>query len=410
MPDPALAILFAPPLPPVRLEPGREAVLGRGDDCERPRRCRARPRAATRRCAWPAASTCVRDLGSTNGTFVNGERVEGERALQPRRPDRGRRRGASPSAASTPTSPVATRPPRGARATRTAIFELPGAASADRRAPRPPRGDPDLRRPPDARDGRQVRRPHVRRRRTARCGIWLVGGRPVHAEAEKTCGEEAAFAGLRLQHGSFRFENGPAAAARRRSRRRSPSCCSKPRASATRKRAGEASAASRCEGRCSDSRSRDACSRPWSSDLADCSCCACCARRAARRRSSGRSAPRWASPRLRPSRAACTAPSAPWRAASGVPSAPARPQRPPRTRASRRIDAASRMRRGPSAARKKRPRLRARPGRQDSSPLVGSIFGGPLIGTAIGSAIGSEGAISKSEILAPEPSFGGDED
>jgi hypothetical protein len=39
--------------------------------------------------------------------------------------------------------------------------------------------------------------------------IWLVDGRPVHAETEKSRGEEAAFAGLRLSHGSFRFEIGP---------------------------------------------------------------------------------------------------------------------------------------------------------------------------------------------------------
>ena len=39
--------------------------------------------------------------------------------------------------------------------------------------------------------------------------IWLVDGRPVHAETEKARGEEAAFAGLRLAHGNFRFEIGP---------------------------------------------------------------------------------------------------------------------------------------------------------------------------------------------------------
>lgn len=41
--------------------------------------------------------------------------------------------------------------------------------------------------------------------------IWLVDGRPVHAETEKSRGEEAAFAGLRLTHGTFRFEIGPQA-------------------------------------------------------------------------------------------------------------------------------------------------------------------------------------------------------
>ena len=41
--------------------------------------------------------------------------------------------------------------------------------------------------------------------------IWLLDGRPVHAETEKSRGEEAAFAGLRLTHGTFRFEIGPRA-------------------------------------------------------------------------------------------------------------------------------------------------------------------------------------------------------
>jgi pSer/pThr/pTyr-binding forkhead associated (FHA) protein len=80
MPEPAPAILFAPPLPPVRLQEGREAVLGRGDECE----LRVESTQASRRHAavrFSGGEYRVRDLGSTNGTFVNGERVEGEAEL-----------------------------------------------------------------------------------------------------------------------------------------------------------------------------------------------------------------------------------------------------------------------------------------------------------------------------------------
>lgn len=202
MPEPAPAILFAPPLPPVRLQEGREAVLGRGEDCE----LRVQSLQASRRHAAVRFSNgeyLVRDLGSSNGTFVNGERVQGERALRPGDEiDVGGSRVAfyrmDPAAAAaslSPTSGASTvifqAPAPAAAALRGSLEEIPAYAVLQMLEMGGKSGVLTF----DGDDG-PVR-------------IWLVAGRPVHAEAEKTCGEEAAFAGLRRQRGSFSFENGP---------------------------------------------------------------------------------------------------------------------------------------------------------------------------------------------------------
>jgi pSer/pThr/pTyr-binding forkhead associated (FHA) protein len=75
-------LLFSPPLPPRALVPGEAVVIGRGAACDL---SLASP-AASRRHAEVrphAGGWQVRDLGSTNGTFLNGERIEAEHALRP---------------------------------------------------------------------------------------------------------------------------------------------------------------------------------------------------------------------------------------------------------------------------------------------------------------------------------------
>ena len=75
------ALLFLPPLPPVQLRAGESVRIGRSRSCD----LTLRSPDASRRHAEivPGASGwLVRDLDSTNGTFVNGERVA-ERLLQP---------------------------------------------------------------------------------------------------------------------------------------------------------------------------------------------------------------------------------------------------------------------------------------------------------------------------------------
>ena len=67
---PPRAMLFAPPQPPVRLAPDRETLLGRSPSCDAlPSRQASRRHAAVR---LEGDGFVLRDLGSTNGTFVNG--------------------------------------------------------------------------------------------------------------------------------------------------------------------------------------------------------------------------------------------------------------------------------------------------------------------------------------------------
>ena len=81
MGDPANAMLFFPPLPPVQLRPQASCVIGRSRSCN----LRLPSADASRRHAEILAGRdgyVVRDLRSTNGTFVNGERIQ-ERTLRP---------------------------------------------------------------------------------------------------------------------------------------------------------------------------------------------------------------------------------------------------------------------------------------------------------------------------------------
>jgi len=78
----ALPMLFAPPRPPVRLFDRRDVVLGRAPECDLPvDSARAsRRHAEVRR---QGDRFWVRDLGSTNGTLVNGTPIAGEHPLHP---------------------------------------------------------------------------------------------------------------------------------------------------------------------------------------------------------------------------------------------------------------------------------------------------------------------------------------
>jgi hypothetical protein len=77
----AIAMLFAPPHPPVQLPRAGEVALGRSRECE----VRLPDADTSRRHAKIVCSDgrfVLHDLASTNGTFVNGERIE-QRELAP---------------------------------------------------------------------------------------------------------------------------------------------------------------------------------------------------------------------------------------------------------------------------------------------------------------------------------------
>jgi len=75
MPSNTTAMLFAPPLPPVRVDHEVPTVIGRSSDCEVHL---ADPDTSRRHAELrlEGGRFVLRDLGSTNGTFVNGARVD----------------------------------------------------------------------------------------------------------------------------------------------------------------------------------------------------------------------------------------------------------------------------------------------------------------------------------------------
>lgn len=78
---PDAPLLFAPPLAPVRVEPGEEVILGRSAECalQLPAAGASRRHASV---GWSNGAVVLRDLGSTNGTYLNGQRVSQETALR----------------------------------------------------------------------------------------------------------------------------------------------------------------------------------------------------------------------------------------------------------------------------------------------------------------------------------------
>ena len=76
------ALLFCPPLAPLEIRPGGRIAIGRGKDCE----LVLFTDSASRRHAevYPeGADFYVRDLGSKNGTYLNGEKLERAHELRP---------------------------------------------------------------------------------------------------------------------------------------------------------------------------------------------------------------------------------------------------------------------------------------------------------------------------------------
>src|SRR5262245_37362705 len=81
MPQRSPAMLFLPPLPPLPLRDGETVKLGRSRSCDLALRS---PEASRHHAeiSLGADGWVVRDLDSTNGTYVNGERVS-RRELRP---------------------------------------------------------------------------------------------------------------------------------------------------------------------------------------------------------------------------------------------------------------------------------------------------------------------------------------
>ena len=189
----AIAMLFAPPQPPVQLPREGEVSLGRSRECE----VRLPDADTSRRHAKIVCSGgrfVLHDLGSTNGTFVNGERVS-QRALEP-----GDRVQIGANAVTfCQVSGGLDQPDDGAQ---TVLFErsLGGEVFHGDLAEIPPfallqllemgRKTGLLRIDSDATPGK----------------LWLRAGDPIHAETKSQIGFDAAVALVNATAGRFAFE------------------------------------------------------------------------------------------------------------------------------------------------------------------------------------------------------------
>jgi pSer/pThr/pTyr-binding forkhead associated (FHA) protein len=193
------AMLFLPPLPPLQLRAGEAVLIGRSRSCD----LSLRSPAASRRHAeivLAASGWLVRDLDSTNGTFVNGERVR-ERLLCPG--DRieigsdaitfcevGVELDARDGGAAGEAQTMMTERPALGECFQGSLAEIPTFAVLQ-----------------ILEMGRKTGCLHTETG-DGPGRIWLAGGAPVHAETKLQRGFDAAVAVVHAAAGRFRFEPG----------------------------------------------------------------------------------------------------------------------------------------------------------------------------------------------------------
>jgi pSer/pThr/pTyr-binding forkhead associated (FHA) protein len=196
-------MLFLPPLPPTQLPAEGCFVLGRSRSCD----LTLKSPDASRRHAEIAPATAgyrIRDLGSTNGTFVNGERIE---ECELHTGDRIEIGGDLITFCQVDSSLDASGEVTDAGEAKTMLIERPALGECIR-------GDlAEI--PPFAvlqilEMGRKTGVLQVETD-SGTGSLWLVDGAPVHAETKSQRGFEAAIAIANAASGRFSFEPNRAA-------------------------------------------------------------------------------------------------------------------------------------------------------------------------------------------------------
>lgn len=193
-------MLFSPPLPPVRLGE-TNVTIGRHPDCEFNLRQDdvSRHHAEVR---FEDGCHTLFDLGSTNGSFVNGEKVDGSRRLHPGdRIEIGDHTitfcQVSGSPAPEPDCDVRTvifdrsGPAQVSSGFEGDLTEMPAAALFQLMEMNGSSGSLSV----DGEDGL--------------ANVWFENGAPVHAETQKNVGFDAAISVVGLRAGRFRFTSEP---------------------------------------------------------------------------------------------------------------------------------------------------------------------------------------------------------
>lgn len=198
MQNPRKIMLFSPPLPPVELSPDLPIVIGRQADSDLP----LKHHDVSRRHAevsYENGRYVLRDLGSTNGTFLNGQEITTPSVLSPGdQIEMGSRivtfceLEADAVAASQGTDPGETMIANRASVNETLAGDLSQI-------------------PPSAvlqvlEMGRKSGILEIDSEAQS-CKLWIQDGAPVHAESLKQSGFDAALGIVNLETGRFRFES-----------------------------------------------------------------------------------------------------------------------------------------------------------------------------------------------------------
>jgi hypothetical protein len=194
-------MLFMSPHPPMAVPRSRDVILGRGEECDFPVHSRGASRTHAK-IGFVDGEVVVEDLGSTNGTFVNGEKIDGTRVLKAG--DRINIGGAILTFCH-----VLSQVEAGAAAhtDATVMFKKPPLAEADQELFRG-----DLSQIPVAAvlqllaEGQQSGMLRIEFRQEA-ARVWLDEGKVVHAVTGELEGEEAALKICLLAAGRFVFDD-----------------------------------------------------------------------------------------------------------------------------------------------------------------------------------------------------------
>ncbi|MBW2228783.1 MAG: FHA domain-containing protein [Deltaproteobacteria bacterium] len=194
--DDRTAMLFCPPLPPLRLGAKLPVFIGRHPSCELAiRQDDVSRRHAEVRCE--DGSFVVYDLQSTNGTFVNGTQLDAPHLLTP-----GDHIEVGSSTITFCEIDASATPDASADDAHTIIFERPPSAKLSFSG--------ELSEIPTSALFQLLEMGSNSGRLELRsddgvASVWFQMGRPVHAATEKHAGFDAAMAAVVLEHGQFRF-------------------------------------------------------------------------------------------------------------------------------------------------------------------------------------------------------------
>ncbi len=196
------SMLFLPPRPPVPLPESGPLVVGRSKTCDL---SLASPDASRRHVeiSADAGSYLLRDLGSTNGTWVNGQRVEEHRLRTGDRIDIG-----GELVTFCEVDPALDAAEADVDGAKTRIMERPAFSEcvSGNLAEIPPFAVLQM-----LEMGRKAGLLEVDGGEIGEARLWLIDGRPVHAETKVQRGFDAAVAIVNAAAGQFSFEPGRAA-------------------------------------------------------------------------------------------------------------------------------------------------------------------------------------------------------